>query len=120
MELIEKALSKKQVSLLVENDEIPFRIKLNKDIVPSCEDEYEDFYKHLSELVIGDTNGEVIYWNVTKEVIPDIVEIQGIINVAKFLFGDSSASDLIEYWEEECAAHLGYSNDKKDMYEGKW
>lgn len=45
---------------------------------------------------------------------------KGLYYVAYFLFGESSACDLIEHWEEECAAHLAYSNDKKDMYEGRW
>ncbi|HAU88213.1 MAG TPA: hypothetical protein DCW90_22880 [Lachnospiraceae bacterium] len=123
MDLITRPLTKKEVSSMVENDEIPFTVLINKNLIPisydGCDTD-DSLIEKISELVLGDNSGEVTCWKVMREINPELVKVQGRINVANFLFGEFSARDLIEYWEEECAAHLGYSNDKKDMYEGKW
>ena len=123
MELITRPLTKKEFLCMVENDEIPFVVIVDKRLIPTfgvgCDSD-NDLTEKISEIVLGDTSGEIVCWNIVKEISEKLVEIKGIINVAYFLFGESSACDLIEHWEEECAAHLAYSNDKKDMYEGKW
>lgn len=116
MDLITRPLTRKEISSMVENDEISFTVLVSKNLIPISYDDRDTddgLIEKISELVLGDNSGEVTCWKVVKEINPELVKVQGRINVADFLFGEFSARDLIEYWEEECVAHLGYSNDKK-------
>lgn len=89
MELITRPLTKKEILCMVENDEIPFVVIVDKRLVPtscaSCDSD-NDLTEKISEIVLGDTSGEIVCWNIVKEISEKLVEIKGIINVAYFLF----------------------------------
>ena len=71
MELITRPLTKKEILCIVENDEIPFAVIVDKRLVPTfcvgCDSD-NDLTEKISEIVIGDTSGEIVCWNIVKEI----------------------------------------------------
>lgn len=125
MELITRPLTKRQIFNIIENDEIPFKIYMSKNAISRYEKcEREDYANILedkiSKAVIGTTGGIVVCWRVSKEISPHLLEIEGRLNVADFLFGGASCSEDISEWERECYESLIYSCNNKDLYEGSW
>ena len=56
---------------MVENDEIPFVVIVDKRLIPtSCAgcDSDNDLTEKISEIVLGDTSGEIVCWNIVKEI----------------------------------------------------
>lgn len=125
MDLMTRPLTRKEVSDMVENDEIPFKVRIDKILTLSCkndesDDAVFDFSNEVSQLVLGNTDGTVVCWNIVEEISSQILEIEGILNVAHFLFGCMDGSEMIEQWENDCAVNIAYAHNNGDLYEGKW
>lgn len=125
MDLMTRPLTRKEVSDMVENDEIPFKVRIDKILALSCkndesDDTVFDFSNEVSQLVLGNTDGTVVCWNIVEEISSQILEIEGILNVAHFLFGCMDGSEMIEQWENDCAVNIAYAHNNGDLYEGKW
>ena len=100
MYLMTRPLTRKEVSDMVENDEIPFKVRIDKIVALSCKNDESDdvvfdFSNKVSQLVLGNTDGTVVCWNIVGEISPQILEIEGILNVAHFLFGCMDGSEMI-------------------------
>lgn len=125
MDLMTRPLTRKEVSDMVENDEIRFKIRIDKILALSCKNDESDdavfgFSNEVSQLVLGNTDGAVVCWNIVEEISSQILEIEGVLNVAHFLFGCMDGSEMIEQWENDCAANIVYAHNNGDLYEGKW
>ena len=125
MDLMTRPLTRKEVSDMVENDEIPFKVHIDKILALSCkndesDDAVFDFSNKVSQLILGNTDGTVVCWDIVEEISPQILEIEGVLNVAHFLFGCMDGSEMIEQWENDCAANIAYAHNNGDLYEGKW
>ena len=64
MDLMTRPLTRKEVSDMVENDEIPFKVRIDKILALSCkndesDDAVFDFSNEVSQLVLGNTDGTV-------------------------------------------------------------
>lgn len=63
MELITRPLTKKEILCMVENDEIPFVVIVDKRLIPTsyagCDSD-NDLTEKISEIVLGDTSGEIV------------------------------------------------------------
>ena len=119
MDLMTRPLTRKEVSDMVENDEIPFKVRIDKILALSCkndesDDAVFDFSNEVSQLVLGNTDGTVVCWNIVEEISSQI------LNVAHFLFGCMDGSEMIEQWENDCAVNIAYAHNNGDLYEGKW
>ena len=71
MELITHPLTKKEILCMVENDEIPFIVIVDKKLIPTsytgCDSD-NSLEEKISEIVLGDTSGEIVCWDIVKEI----------------------------------------------------
>ena len=63
MELITRPLTKKEILCMVENDEIPFIVIVDKKLIPTsytdCDSD-NSLEEKISEIVLGDTSGPLL------------------------------------------------------------